>query len=116
MPSTERPLASAKRHSTRSSDEGQSKAIGWTFLTNHSHVLLALYRDPNKRLRDIAVAVGITERMVHRIVVELVQAGYLKVTKEGRRNHYIVNRKLPLRHPLESHNTIGKLLAVLCGR
>jgi hypothetical protein len=34
----------------------------WTFLTNHAHGLLAIARDPERRLRDIADLVGITER------------------------------------------------------
>ena len=48
-------------------------AVGpsWTFLTNHSHVLICLSRDPLMRLRDIAVQVGITERAVQRIVADL---------------------------------------------
>ena len=86
---------------------------GWTFLTNHTHVLLCLFRNPDERLRDVAVAVGITERMVQRIVSELAEAGYLQITKEGRRNHYRVNSRLRLRHPLESHHTIGELLTTL---
>ncbi len=113
MVSTVRSLTSNRHHSDSGSGDEHPKGYGWTFLTNHSHVLLALYRDPDKRLRDIANAVGITERMVHRIVVELVEAGYLKILKEGRRNHYVVNPKLRLRHPLEHHHTIGELMAVL---
>ena len=31
-------------------------ADGWTFLTNHAHVLLAVRRDPHARLREIAAA------------------------------------------------------------
>ena len=85
----------------------------WTFLTNHTHVLLCLYRQPDQRLRDVASSVGITERMVQRIVAELVQADYLKITKEGRCNRYTVNSKLRLRHPLEMQHTIGELLAML---
>lgn len=88
-------------------------APGWTFLTNHTHVLLCLFRNPDERLRDVALAVGITERMVQRIVSELAEAGYLQITKEGRRNHYRVNARLRLRHPLESHHTIGELLTTL---
>lgn len=88
-------------------------APGWTFLTNHTHVLLCLFRNPDERLRDVAVAVGITERMVQRIVSELAEAGYLQITKEGRRNHYRVNARLRLRHPLESRHTIGELLTTL---
>ena len=90
-----------------------SSSIGWTFLTNHAHVLLCLYRKPDQRLRDVAIAVGITERMVQRIVAELVGAGYLTITKEGRCNRYTVNSKLRLRHALEIQHTIGELLALL---
>lgn len=86
---------------------------GWTFLTNHTHVLLCLFRQPEQRLRDVAAAVGITERMVQRIVAELAEAGYLQITKEGRCNRYTVNDGLRLRHPLEIHHTIGELLTVL---
>lgn len=86
---------------------------GWTFLTNHCHVLLCLYRQPDLRLRDIAAAVGITERMVQRIVAELEAAGYLKIDKRGRRNHYTIHLQRPLRHPLEMHYTIGDLLNLL---
>lgn len=85
----------------------------WTFMTNHTHVLLCLYRQPDQRLRDVAAAVGITERMVQRVVAELAEAGYLRITKEGRCNRYTVNEHLRLRHPLEMQHTIGELLAVL---
>jgi DNA-binding MarR family transcriptional regulator len=86
---------------------------GWTFLTNHTHVLLCLFRQPDLRLREVAAAVGITERMVQRIVSELVDAGYLQITKHGRCNRYSVNPGLRLRHPLEMQHTIGELLTVL---
>ncbi len=85
----------------------------WTFLTNHTHVLLCLYRQPDQRLRDVATAVGITERMVQRIVAELADAGYLQIEKEGRCNRYKVTANLYLRHPLEMRHTIGELLEVL---
>ena len=85
----------------------------WTFLTNHTHVLLCLYRNADQRLRDVAMAVGITERMVQRIVAELVEAGFLQITKEGRCNRYTVNSSLRLRHPLEMQHTIGELLSLL---
>lgn len=85
----------------------------WTFLTNHTHVLLCLYQQPDARLRDVAKAVGITERMVQRIIAELEQAGYLHITKHGRRNHYTLRLQARLRHPLEQQHTIGELLALL---
>ena len=87
-----------------------SKVTGWTFLTNHTHVLLCLYRNPEITLREVAVLVGITERMVQKIVAELVEAAYLKVTKVGRRNTYQITVDKKLRHPLESHRSIGDML------
>ena len=86
---------------------------GWTFLTNHAHVLLCVARDPGVRHRDLAESVGITERAAQRIVADLVEAGYLTVTRAGRRNHYQLNPDLPLRHPLEQDHRVGEILAVL---
>jgi predicted transcriptional regulator len=86
---------------------------GWTFLTNHAHVLLCVARDPDARLRDVASDVGITERAAQRIVADLVEAGYLEITKEGRRNRYAVRGDKPLRHPLEREHAIGEILTVL---
>jgi DNA-binding MarR family transcriptional regulator len=82
----------------------------WTFLTNHTHVLILLAQEPDLRLRDVAIRVGITERAVQRIVAELEAAGALVRERDGRRNHYEVNRDLPLRHPVESHRKIADLL------
>jgi len=91
-------------------------APAWTFLTNHTHVLLCLYGHPEIRLREVALMVGITERMVQKIVSELVEAGYLMIEKQGRCNTYRIKTQLRLRHPLESHQTIGELLNLLTSR
>ncbi len=85
----------------------------WTFLTNHAHVLLCVARDPDIRLRDVADFVGITERAAQRIVADLVEAGYLDRTREGRRNSYQLNPDIPLRHPLDRNHAIGDILEVL---
>ena len=83
----------------------------WTFLTNHAHVLLCVSENPSTRLRDIAEMVGITERAAQRIVTELEDAGYLNRVREGRRNSYLLNMAMPLRHPLDSDHRIGELLS-----
>lgn len=85
----------------------------WTFLTNYGHVLLCIHRDGEIRIRDIADAVGITERAAQKIVADLADAGYLKIEKVGRRNRYRVVGKRPLRHPLEQDHDIGELLDML---
>lgn len=85
----------------------------WTFLTNHGHVFLCIAQDPEVRLRDVAERVGITERATQRIVADLVAAGYLVSEKAGRRRLYQIDPELPLRHPVERHNQIGALLALV---
>jgi predicted transcriptional regulator len=86
---------------------------GWTFLTNHSHVLLCIAADPGIRGRDIAERVGITERSAQSIVSDLVEAGYLTREKVGRRNHYQVHPDLPLRHPIEQDHQVTELLRLV---
>jgi uncharacterized membrane protein len=88
-------------------------AASWDFLTNHAHVLTCVAHDPGIRLRDIASAVGITERATHRILSELVEEGYVLREREGRRNRYQVVPELPLRHPLVQGREVGDLLKVL---
>ena len=86
---------------------------GWTFLSNHSHVLYCISSWPEIRIRDIASRVRITERAVQRIVFDLEQGGYLKRERVGRQNRYRLEPGLHLRHPLEQHVEVGRLLAVL---
>lgn len=94
---------------------GPTDASGWGFLTNHAHVLVCVAGDPGIRLREIAAAVGITERAAHRIVSELVDDGYLLRHREGRRNRYEVVEEQSLRHPLVEERQVGELLEVLTG-
>jgi DNA-binding Lrp family transcriptional regulator len=88
----------------------------WTFLSNHAHVLVCLALDRHARLRDVAASVGITERAVQKIVSDLEEAGVIQRERSGRRNSYRLNVNVPLRHPLESHRTVGTLLALLLDR
>lgn len=85
----------------------------WTYLSNHVHVLLCLHRDHTVRLRDVAQLVGITERGVTRIVSELEEEGVVTKHRHGRRNTYSISLEAKLRHPLESHLTLGQLLELL---
>jgi DNA-binding IclR family transcriptional regulator len=85
----------------------------WTFITNHGFVLLAIARNPEIRLRDVAEQVGITERAVQRIVADLVDEGYLSRSRVGRRNVYQLHEEVHLRHPTTRHQEVGALMAVL---
>ncbi len=85
----------------------------WRFVTSHTQVLLCLHRNPRVRLRDIAETVGITERAAQRVVSDLVEAGYVSRQREGRRNHYVLNLSVPMRHPSQVDHEIGELVDVL---
>jgi len=88
-------------------------SAGWNFFSKHAHVLVCLADNSHARLRDVAERVGITERTALRLITELEEADILKRAKEGRRNCYFINLHAHLRHSLESHCTVGELLAMI---
>lgn len=88
-------------------------AARWTFLTNHSHVLIVLAQNPSLVLRAVASRVGITERAVQRIIADLEEAGVIERERVGRQNHYRVRTNVPLRHPIEAHRTVGDLVGII---
>jgi predicted transcriptional regulator len=85
----------------------------WKFMTNHTQVLLCIAHDPDVRLRDIADSVGITLGSAQRILADLIEAGYIQRKRQGRRNHYIINRDSPMRHKAQENLDIGALLELL---
>ena len=85
----------------------------WNFFSNYAHVLVCLAENPDSRLRDVAERVGITERTTVRLVTQLEEAGILMRVKAGRRNSYVIDPERRLRHPIESHRTVGDLLATI---
>jgi DNA-binding MarR family transcriptional regulator len=84
----------------------------WTFLSNHGHILVHLHNHPDSRVRDIAEAVGITERSALSILSELEEAKYISVERIGRRNHYRILPNKNFRHPNEAQKPIGSLLKI----
>ncbi|PQO28476.1 ArsR family transcriptional regulator [Bremerella cremea] len=98
---------------SKSLPQEKTNTARWTFLTNHSHVLILLSRNPSIVLREVAIEVGITERAVQRIIGDLEEAGVIRKEKVGRQNHYLINADQPLRHPIESHKMISDLLELL---
>ena len=84
----------------------------WTFLSNHGHVLIFLAHDPAARVRDIAAAVGVTERSAQIILADLEATGYLTKKRVGRRNEYTIKLEKKFRHPSESHKSIRLLLDI----
>src|SRR5215208_7830407 len=93
--------------------EMMDEPVSWSFLTNHAQVLICLADDPDIRLREIGDTVGITERAAHRIVGDLVAAGYLSRKRNGRRNRYSINSRRRLPDPLARSQKVGDLLEIL---
>lgn len=94
----------------------------WGFLTNHARALVCIAHDPDLRLRDIAVALGVTERSAYAIVNDLAEDGYIVKEKDGRRNRYHIQGDLPLPEsdeqapsglPVAHERTIGEVLDLL---
>ena len=93
--------------------EPETQSRPWRFVTNHTQVLLCIARDSGVRLRDVATSVGITERAAQRIVADLIEAGFVERERVGRRNHYVINRDVEMRHPAQAGHDIGALLDLL---
>jgi DNA-binding transcriptional ArsR family regulator len=85
----------------------------WSFLTSHARALVCIARDPDVRLREIADALGVTERTAFGIVNDLTEGGYVVKEKDGRRNRYRLQGHIPLPRRFPREPTIGEVLAVL---
>jgi len=85
----------------------------WSFLTNHGRALLCIAHDPEARLRDIAVTLGITERSAYAIVSDLTAAGYVQKKRDGRRNRYVIQQHRRLPEPTLRERTVGEVLELL---
>ena len=94
-------------------DTDQTADTGWTFLSNHGHVLVCLAQDPNQRLRDIAQRVGVTERSAFSIVHDLIHAGVLERVRLGRRNTYVVHADVSPHHTAKPTLSVHRLLTAI---
>ncbi len=64
-------------------------------------------------IRTISDDLGLAERTVAKILVDLKDAGYISVGKIGKFNVYTVYFDLPMRAPSQSHFTVGDFFAIL---
>lgn len=90
-----------------------AKGFEWSFLSHHTHVRLCIATEPTMRLREVTHRVGITERAVQQIVVDLEEGGYISRWREGRRNRHDVHLDRPLRHLVEPRGEVGVLLNLI---
>jgi hypothetical protein len=88
----------------------------WTFLTDHTRVLIHMARHPDDTVLSFAFSLHMRERHVAAIIADLRQAGYIHAIRNGRKNHYIIDMEKPLRQPLLHGLTAGELVAAFTGK
>ena len=80
------------------------------FLTNYALVLLHVANHPRSTLREIAQAVGITERAATSILGTMGEDGIITKQKEGRRNRYWVDFNAFLQYQLPGPYSVIELV------
>lgn len=63
----------------------------WGFLTTHALILIYVTQHPYSTVREIAFAVGVTERAAHSALQGLREARIIECERSGRRNSYTVS-------------------------
>ena len=85
----------------------------WNFITNHGLVLLYVSKNPQSTMRDMATALGVTERSIQRVLKDLEAEGYITWQGTGRGNIYQINHTRELKHELTRDFVVGDLLKLL---
>lgn len=83
---------------------------GFTFITRHGQVLLSIAKTRSKTAREIGDEVGVTERTVHKIILDLEREGYITRIKVGNKNKYKLRPEVPIK---VSDVAVGELLETL---
>jgi predicted ArsR family transcriptional regulator len=87
----------------------------WSFITSHGLVLLYILRNAQCTMREMATALGVTERTIKRVLEDLKEGGYVTWEKTGKGNTYEINSTKGLKHELTREVVIGDLLNLLGG-
>jgi DNA-binding IclR family transcriptional regulator len=97
----------------RDAQQRTQPSRSWTFLTNHAQVLLAVTRNPNLRVREIAKTTGISERYAYRLLSDLERARYVDRDRAGRCNVYRIDTDLALGDPVVEERSLRELLRLI---
>jgi DNA-binding transcriptional regulator YhcF (GntR family) len=85
----------------------------WTFITNHGLVLLFVSGNPQCTTREMASTIKVTERTIHRVLIDLEKEGYITRQRTGKGNIYHINTEHGLKHELTRDLAVGDLLDLL---
>lgn len=82
----------------------------WTFLTDHAHILVLLAREPRSDVPGLADQTGLDRATVAAILRDLEAEGYVRRKHRGSTVYTTIERARTLRHPVERHHPVGRLL------
>ena len=85
----------------------------WDFLTKHALVLSLIAKQPRITAQELAIAIGVTERQIRRVIADLFADGYIDKKRVGRGLRYRINTGLSLRHDTHTEIVIGDFLEAL---
>jgi DNA-binding transcriptional ArsR family regulator len=85
----------------------------WTFVTKHAVALSLIAKHPRITALELGAAMGLTERVVRKLIADLYAAGYIGKKREGRGIRYRINPDLPLRRDAHLEIAIGDFLEPL---
>ena len=85
----------------------------WNFITNHGLVLLYISHNPQCTMREMAAALGVTEKSIQRALEDLSSEGYVTWQRAGKGNIYEINHTQGLKHELTRDLVVGDLLNLL---
>lgn len=81
------------------SDTVKPVSVDWSLLSPQGHVLFYIALCPGSSMKDVARAIGHTDRQIWGIIQDLRKGGMLHIQKNGRRHHFTINFDAPLLHP-----------------
>lgn len=85
----------------------------WSFLTKHALVLSLIAKQPRITAHELAELIGVTERVVRKIIADLYAEGYISKKRVGRGVRYRISADRPLRHDTHGEIVIGDFLELL---
>jgi DNA-binding transcriptional ArsR family regulator len=85
----------------------------WGLLSNHALVLIHVVEHPRSTFREIADAVGVTDRAANSLLRAIEEDGIITRRKQGRQNVYSVDLGKLMEHRSYGRFSIGQIAAAL---
>lgn len=96
--------------SIRRSDTVSPAVVDWSLLSPQGHVLFYIALCPDSTAKDIAQAIGRTERQIWTIIQNLKKGGMINFRKNGRQHLFKINYDAPFLLPTLANLSMRSLL------